>query len=70
MKCYVVGDIHGCSDELKSLIERLPLTARDRLVFLGDYIDRGPDSKGVVTYLTELGRNAPHEIVFIKGKHE
>jgi serine/threonine protein phosphatase 1 len=70
MKCYVVGDIHGCADELKCMIESLPLATTDRLVFLGDYVDRGPDSKGVVTYLIGLQKNAPQEFVFLKGNHE
>jgi len=51
MKCYVVGDIHGCLDELARLLENLPLEQSDRVVFLGDYVDRGPDSKEVVSYL-------------------
>ena len=46
MSCYVVGDIHGCLAELRYLIEQLPLEHGDRLVFLGDYIDRGPHSHG------------------------
>lgn len=70
MKCYVVGDIHGCADELKRMIEGLPLATTDRLVFLGDYVDRGPDSKAVVTYLIDLQKNAPQEFVFLKGNHE
>jgi serine/threonine protein phosphatase 1 len=52
------------------MIESLPLAASDRLVFLGDYVDRGYDSKGVVTYLLELKNNAPQEIIFLKGNHE
>jgi len=52
------------------MIESLPLAASDRLVFLGDYVDRGYDSKGVVGYLLELKNNAPQEIVFLKGNHE
>jgi len=52
------------------MIERLPLAASDRIVFLGDYVDRGHDSKGVVAYLLELKNNAPQEIVFLKGNHE
>jgi len=71
MRCYVIGDIHGCLDELRCLIEGLPLEVGDRLVFLGDYIDRGPDSKGVVSYLLELKTYGPAlELVFLKGNHE
>lgn len=70
MRSYVIGDIHGCPDELATLIEALPLDANDRLVFLGDYIDRGPDSKGVVSYLLQLRATASQTLVFLKGNHE
>ena len=71
MRCYVIGDIHGCFDELRYLIEGLPLEPGDRLVFLGDYIDRGPDSKGVVSYLLELQKDAAaYDLIFLKGNHE
>jgi serine/threonine protein phosphatase 1 len=71
MSRYVVGDIHGCVDELRRLIETLPLVPGDRLVFLGDYIDRGPDSCGVVSYLLSLRQQSDGiELVFLKGNHE
>ena len=71
MSRYVVGDIHGCVDELRRLIETLPLARGDRLVFLGDYIDRGPDSSGVVSYLISLQKQCnDFELVFLKGNHE
>jgi serine/threonine protein phosphatase 1 len=57
MKSFVIGDIHGCADELRYLVDRLPLASGDRLVFLGDYIDRGPDSRGVVSFLLDLKNN-------------
>ena len=69
MRSYVIGDIHGCLDELGYLIEGLPLEACDRLIFLGDYIDRGPDSNGVISFLLEL-ENAGYELIFLKGNHE
>ncbi|HWP59472.1 MAG TPA: metallophosphoesterase family protein [Candidatus Acidoferrales bacterium] len=70
MKCYVIGDIHGCADELKWMVESLPLAPNDRIVFLGDYIDRGPDSKAVVAYLLSLKEQASQEVIFLKGNHE
>ena len=54
MSRYVIGDIHGCAEELRRLIDALPLRAGDSVVFLGDYIDRGPDSAAVVAYLISL----------------
>lgn len=70
MRCYVVGDIHGCLDELVCLLETLPLALADRLIFLGDYIDRGADSKGVVSYLIEWEKKGKQEMIFLKGNHE
>jgi len=70
MRSYIIGDIHGCVKELACLIESLPLKKRDRLVFLGDYIDRGPDSRGVVSYLLDLQQDSSYEFVFLKGNHE
>lgn len=70
MHCFVVGDIHGCVGELRHLIEGLPLASGDRLVFLGDYVDRGPDSSGVVAYLLDLRAKSPYEMIFLKGNHE
>lgn len=70
MRSYVIGDIHGCPDELAALVEALPLDVNDRLVFLGDYIDRGPDSKGVVSYLLQLRATGHQNVIFLKGNHE
>jgi calcineurin-like phosphoesterase family protein len=71
MARYVIGDIHGCVAELSRLIESLPLAKGDRLVFLGDYIDRGPDSRAVVSYLLALRQTySSMEFVFLKGNHE
>ena len=71
MKRFVIGDIHGCVDELRTLIDALPLAAGDRVVFLGDYIDRGPHSKAVVEFLLSLQKQAPQiEFIFLKGNHE
>ena len=66
---YAIGDIHGCKDSLVELVNKIPLKQEDTLVFLGDYIDRGPDSKGVIDFLLNLSKE--HEkTVFIKGNHE
>jgi serine/threonine protein phosphatase 1 len=71
MKSFVIGDIHGCEREVRYLIDSLPLTPGDRLVFLGDYIDRGPSSSGVVSFLIELPKQLNAiEFIFLKGNHE
>ena len=74
VRIYAVGDLHGRSDLLDRVLwhidrdlERHP-TGRAIEVFLGDYIDRGPDSRGVLDRLIE--RNRSRELVFLKGNHE
>ena len=63
------GDIHGCRRQLQMLLDQVKPTVADTLVFLGDYIDRGADSAGVVTDLLELRERLPH-CVFLRGNHE
>lgn len=63
-----IGDIHGCVRALEKLLEKLALTPDDHLIFLGDYIDRGPDSKGVIERLLALDQT--HRCTFLRGNHE
>ena len=44
---FAIGDVHGCAEELRALIQKLPLKRDSLVVFLGDYIDRGPEAAGV-----------------------
>ncbi len=64
MATWVVGDIHGCADELARLVEHLGLARDDRLVSVGDLFHRGPDSVGVIGILRELRAQ------FVLGNHE
>lgn len=65
-KIVAIGDVHGCLDELNDLLEKIP---KDRLlVFLGDYVDRGPKSAGVLDRIIELSEE--RECVFLMGNHE
>ena len=69
-RVFIVGDIHGCLGLLERLMEKVPWQPeKDQLIFLGDYIDRGEDPKGVVDYLVEFKRSTPN-VQFIKGNHE
>jgi serine/threonine protein phosphatase 1 len=69
-KIFAIGDIHGCYDKLRRLMERLPYDPeKDVLVFLGDYIDRGPKSKEVLNYLCHLRRQS-EKIIMLIGNHE
>jgi serine/threonine protein phosphatase 1 len=65
---YAIGDIHGMRDQLVALIETLPLIPDDHLLFIGDYVDRGPDSKGTVDYLLEVSKE--YRCTFLLGNHE
>ncbi|MCL2028823.1 MAG: serine/threonine protein phosphatase [Deltaproteobacteria bacterium] len=68
---FVVGDIHGCYLKLKKLLERVDWTpdGDDLLIFLGDYIDRGPQSYEVVDTLADLSSKA-RNVVTLMGNHE
>lgn len=69
-KIFAIGDIHGCYRKLVDLMNRLPYDPeRDRLIFLGDYINRGPDSAKVIDYLLELQESC-RDVIFLKGNHE
>lgn len=65
---YAIGDIHGCLGPLKELIREINPSVEDKLIFIGDYIDRGPDSHGVIDFLIALSVN--RNCVFIRGNHE
>jgi serine/threonine protein phosphatase 1 len=69
-KIFAIGDIHGCADKLKALMEKIPIDyERDTLVFIGDYVDRGPHTFEVVDYLVDFKNRHPNA-VFLKGNHE
>ena len=69
MRLIAFGDIHGQREKLACLLDQVRPTRTDHLVFLGDYIDRGPDSRGVVDLLIELAGDFP-QTVFLRGNHE
>ena len=68
-RLLAVGDIHGCRAALRELLDRVAPTEDDQLVFLGDYIDRGPDSAGVVDDLLNLRDRLPGTVL-LRGNHE
>jgi serine/threonine protein phosphatase 1 len=69
-RMFAVGDIHGCLDKLVSLMDIIDVDLKkETLVFMGDYIDRGPHSKEVVDYLIDVARGG-NRVVFLKGNHE
>lgn len=67
-KYIAIGDIHGCPYSMIALLEQLEEYKDRTYVFIGDYIDRGPDSRGVVDYLLQFSKS--HDCIFIRGNHE
>lgn len=68
MATYAIGDIHGCLKALQTIFEQVDFKDDDLIVFLGDYVDRGSDSKGVIDFLLALKEK--HQVVFLQGNHE
>ena len=68
MRQFAIGDIHGCSVALRRLDEELRFRPSDTVVVLGDVIDVGPDSRGVVDFLLELGTRC--RLIAVRGNHE
>ena len=72
-RLLVVGDIHGCFEELKTLLnfleKKADFSTADQLVFIGDYIDRGADSFKVIEHLLKFKDKYP-ATQFLKGNHE
>lgn len=70
-RTIAIGDIHGDIQALERLIARLPrLTADDTVVFLGDYVDRGPASREVVDRVRLFPGATAAKVVFLRGNHE
>jgi len=74
MAVYAIGDIHGCIATLDALLDRLAPKDDDHLIFIGDYIDRGPDSKAVIDRLLELEKTTElgtgPRCTFLRGNHD
>jgi serine/threonine protein phosphatase 1 len=68
MRTLAIGDIHGCARALAGVLAAAAPTAEDRVVTLGDYVDRGPDSRGVLEVL--LGLHATGRLTALRGNHE
>lgn len=68
MRTIAFGDIHGCHLALNALIEAIRPESEDLLIFLGDYVDRGPGSRQVIDCLLELEQHS--QTAFLMGNHE
>ena len=70
-RSFIIGDIHGEFAALERVLDQLPpLASSDTLVFLGDYLDRGPGSAQVVAFLMALPERTPAHVVALRGNHE
>jgi serine/threonine protein phosphatase 1 len=65
----IIGDLHGCLDELKQMLRLVQFQrGKDRMIFLGDYFDRGPDGVGVFKLVRELAESSG--AVALMGNHD
>jgi serine/threonine protein phosphatase 1 len=70
-RTFAIGDVHGDLAALERLWAKLPaLDAEDTVVFLGDYVDNGPDSRGVMEWLMAAPQETPAKLVVLRGNHE
>ena len=69
MKQWVITDIHGCAKTFEELLHRIGFNRSDTLYLLGDYVDRGPDSKGVLDLVMQLSQSR-HKVYCLLGNHE
>jgi serine/threonine protein phosphatase 1 len=68
MRVLAIGDIHGCLSHLDDLLAWVKPEPDDVLITLGDYVDRGPDTRGVLNRLIELKKTRP--LICLRGNHE
>lgn len=68
MRTFAIGDIHGGLKALKQVLNKAGITQKDKLIFLGDYVDGWSDSANVVSYLIELAQK--NTCIFIRGNHD
>ena len=74
-RLFSIADIHGRLDLLKQLWEKLESEqnldlSKDKVIFTGDYIDRGPDSLGVLQFIYDLTQKHPDNVIALSGNHE
>jgi serine/threonine protein phosphatase 1 len=69
MRQFAITDIHGCLRSFEALLDKIGLDLEDELYLLGDYVDRGPDSKGVIDHIFAL-REQSYTVYCLIGNHE
>src|ERR1700674_5953494 len=69
-RLFAIGDIHGCPDELGVMLNTIKPVRGGPVVFVGDYVDRGPSAHDVIELLLDRERQGGAEFIFLKGNHE
>ncbi|MBB6429679.1 metallophosphoesterase family protein [Algisphaera agarilytica] len=70
MRIFAIGDIHGCSSALRALVKLVGIGEEDLLITLGDYVDKGPDTPGVLDWLCARQRHNPESLIALRGNHD
>jgi serine/threonine protein phosphatase 1 len=68
MAVYAIGDIHGCLDALKTVFKAVAPSSQDLIIFLGDYVDRGPNSRQTIQWV--IDHRDKYNFITLKGNHE
>ena len=68
MRLLAIGDIHGHTTALRALLDEVSPNSSDEVVFLGDYVDKGPDIAGTLELVSNL--SAEHDWIFLRGNHD
>ena len=69
MRKLAISDIHGCALTFEALLDKIALSTEDELYLLGDYVDRGPDSRAVIDQILSL-HNEGYRVSCLRGNHE
>lgn len=69
MSAYAISDIHGCKITFEKLLQKIRISKKDELFLLGDYVDRGPDSRGVLDFIFQLQSDG-FSVICLMGNHE
>ena len=70
MRTIIIGDVHGCFKEFAELLEKCEIGSEDRLILLGDLMDRGPKSREVFEKVCEMKASMGDRFCLVRGNHE
>lgn len=70
MRSIIIGDVHGMAVELSNLMTTLNPQPEDNVIFVGDLVDKGPESVSVVGMVRDMAENEAFSVVLVEGNHE